>query len=290
MQIRGCLVEFLVLMCAFLCCGESGTALPVLAQAQSAAPTLTVKAAQGGAIIVSLASKTRGAAIHYTLDGSLPTAKSPQYQAPLLIDTSVTIKAFARLKGEKESAVVSQTFAAKVPLGTLVWSEEFSNSTGSNQLPNATTWTYDTGNSGFGNQELEHYCAADSSVTPCNPAHPNAFVGTDNLLHIVARSPSPGIYTSARMKTQGLFSFQYGRVEARMKLPESQGMWPAFWLLGNNITVIDWPASGELDVMAVILPIKASTGCKARFTVPALTVEPSTTRQDSPQQTGTPTA
>jgi len=51
------------------------------------------------------------------------------------------------------------------------------------------------------------------------------------------------------MKTQGLFSFQYGRIEARMKLPESQGMWPAFWLLGNNITAVNWPACGELDVM-----------------------------------------
>jgi beta-glucanase (GH16 family) len=51
------------------------------------------------------------------------------------------------------------------------------------------------------------------------------------------------------MKTQGLFSFQYGRIEARMKLPESQGMWPAFWLLGNNIVSVNWPACGELDVM-----------------------------------------
>ena len=51
------------------------------------------------------------------------------------------------------------------------------------------------------------------------------------------------------MKSQGLFSFQYGRAEARMKLPEGQGMWPAFWLLGNNIVTINWPASGELDVM-----------------------------------------
>ena len=51
------------------------------------------------------------------------------------------------------------------------------------------------------------------------------------------------------MKTQGLFSFMYGRIEARMRLPESQGMWPAFWLLGNNIKTLNWPACGELDVM-----------------------------------------
>jgi beta-glucanase (GH16 family) len=51
------------------------------------------------------------------------------------------------------------------------------------------------------------------------------------------------------MKTEGLFSFQYGRIEAKLQIPESQGMWPAFWLLGNNITTINWPGCGELDVM-----------------------------------------
>ncbi|MGC2297994.1 MAG: glycoside hydrolase family 16 protein, partial [Acidobacteriaceae bacterium] len=57
------------------------------------------------------------------------------------------------------------------------------------------------------------------------------------------------VYTSARLKSQGLFSFQYGRIEAKMMLPESQGMWPAFWLLGNNIATISWPACGEADIM-----------------------------------------
>ncbi len=65
----------------------------------------------------------------------------------------------------------------------------------------------------------------------------------------MAQQPSAGVYTSARLKTQGLFSFQYGRIEARIMLPESQGLWPAFWLLGNNIVTVNWPACGELDVM-----------------------------------------
>jgi beta-glucanase (GH16 family) len=70
-------------------------------------------------------------------------------------------------------------------------------------------------------------------------------------LHIVAQQPTANAatYTSARLKTQGLFSFQYGRIEARLMLPESQGMWPAFWMLGNNITTLSWPACGELDLM-----------------------------------------
>ena len=64
----------------------------------------------------------------------------------------------------------------------------------------------------------------------------------DGDLNIVAESPTVDVYTSARLKSQGLFSFQYGRIEAKMMLPESQGMWPAFWLLGNNIATINWPA------------------------------------------------
>jgi beta-glucanase (GH16 family) len=74
-------------------------------------------------------------------------------------------------------------------------------------------------------------------------------VGTDGYLHIVAQQPTSGTYTSARMKSQGLFSFMYGRIEARLEVPESQGMWPAFWMLGNNITTVNWPACGESDIM-----------------------------------------
>jgi beta-glucanase (GH16 family) len=74
-------------------------------------------------------------------------------------------------------------------------------------------------------------------------------VGTDGYLHIVAQQPSSGVYTSARMKTQGLFSFQYGRLEFRTQVPEAQGFWPANWLLGNNIATVNWPACGEMDVL-----------------------------------------
>jgi beta-glucanase (GH16 family) len=57
------------------------------------------------------------------------------------------------------------------------------------------------------------------------------------------------VYTSARLKTEGLFSFQYGRIEVRAQVPEAQGFWPAFWLMGNNIDTVDWPACGEMDVL-----------------------------------------
>jgi beta-glucanase (GH16 family) len=129
-----------------------------------------------------------------------------------------------------------------------VWSDEFNNLTGSNAQPNALIWTYDTGAGGWGNNELEDYCAWGSTTSPCDTAKPNAYVGTDGSLHIAARQPSAGVYTSARLKTEGMFSFQYGRFEVRAMVPEAQGFWPAAWLMGNNIVTASWPACGEMDV------------------------------------------
>lgn len=163
--------------------------------------------------------------------------------------SNLTIKAFATASGYSASSIASQAFSANIPSGTLVWSDEFANTTSANAQPNPLIWTYDTGAGGWGNAELENYCAWNSSVSPCDPTNPNSYVGTDGYLHIVATQPAAGGYNSARMKTEGLFSFQYGRIEASMKLPEGSGLWPAFWLLGANINMVPWPACGELDVM-----------------------------------------
>ncbi|MBO0799725.1 MAG: glycoside hydrolase family 16 protein, partial [Blastocatellia bacterium] len=129
-----------------------------------------------------------------------------------------------------------------------IWSDEF-NGAAAPSAPNPANWTFDTGGDGWGNQELETYCGYASSQAPCDPAHPNAFVGTDGYLHIVARSDGHGHYTSARIKTEELKGFQYGRIEARIKIPKGQGFWPAFWMLGDNIKEVKWPACGELDIM-----------------------------------------
>jgi len=250
-----------LLSSALLCgCGGGGTSgrsTPVPTPAPTptvTAPTITASAgngAQNGALIVTLASTTTGAAIYYTLDGSTPSSSSQQYQASILVDSNITVNAIATAAGDSASSVTSKSFTPNIASGALVWSDEFANSGASDAQPNQATWTYDIGTRCCGNNELETYCAGASAVSPCNPASPNAYVGTDGYLHIVAQRPTPGaaVYTSARLKTQGLFSFQYGRVEARMMLPESQGMWPAFWLLGDNIVTSPWPACGELDVM-----------------------------------------
>jgi beta-glucanase (GH16 family) len=212
------------------------------------APTVSTTAAQGGAVIVSLASTANGAVIYYSVDGSTPTTSSQQYQAPFLVASNLTVMAIATAAGTS-SPVTSHAFSPNIPSNTLVWSDEFTNSTGTPTQPDPTVWTYDTGNSGFGNNELEDYCAWGSSASPCSTPSPSEFVGTDGYLHIVARSPSANVYTSARLKTQGLFSFQYGRIEFRAMVPEAQGFWPANWLLGNNINTVPWPACGEQDVL-----------------------------------------
>lgn len=126
---------------------------------------------------------------------------------------------------------------SSAPYGNMniVWSDEFDGA-----AVNTNIWTYDIGNSGWGNQERQYYTSRTN----------NAFV-SNGLLHIVARKESYGgsHYTSARLKSQGLFSAQYGRLEWRAKLPQGVGYWPALWLLGTNITSVGWPNCGEIDVM-----------------------------------------
>ena len=182
---------------------------------QASAPTIATTAALNGAVVVSLSSSTSGATIYYTVDGSTPTTSSQIYEAPFLVASNLTVNAIATAPGDSNSTVASQKFAPNIASGTLVWSDEFSNSISSNVQPNPAVWTYDTGAGGWGNDELEDYCGWNSSLSPCSAAAPNVYVGTDGYLHIVAEQPSTGVYTSTRIKTEGFFSFQYGRIEPR---------------------------------------------------------------------------
>jgi beta-glucanase (GH16 family) len=231
------------------CGGGGGATNSGGATTQAVAPAISTTAAQNNAVVVTLASSTSGATIYYTLDGTTPTTSSPVYEAPFLVASNLTVKAIATASGDTNSSVTTQAFTPNIPSGTLVWSDDFTNATGANAQPNKQVWTYETGAGGWGNNELEDYCAWGSTAAPCSATTPNAFVDTNGYLNIVAEQPSPGVYTSARMKTEGLFSFQYGRIEVRAQVPEAQGLWPAFWLLGNNVATVSWPACGEMDVL-----------------------------------------
>ncbi|MBV8898181.1 MAG: glycoside hydrolase family 16 protein [Acidobacteriaceae bacterium] len=119
----------------------------------------------------------------------------------------------------------------------LIWQDEFDGAAVS--PPDGSKWTYDLGGGGWGNQELEVYTNSAENVQ----------LDGDGHLIIRATRTADGAYHSARIKTLGHFSFTYGRAEARMKLPRAQGMWPAFWMLGDNIKDAGWPTSGEIDIM-----------------------------------------
>lgn len=200
-------------------------------------------------MIVTLSSRTPKAQVYYTVDGTTPTPRSTPYEAPFLVWSNVVIRAVARAGGHPVSRVTTRRFHLNVPADTLVWSDEFSAAAhaGGNARPDPHLWNYATG--ADTNDSIGVLCAYGSSVAPCNPGFPNSYLSNDGDLQIIAQQPSPGTFTTARIDTRGRFSFQYGRLEARIWVPEGQGIWPAFWLLGNDVDAVGWPACGEIDVM-----------------------------------------
>ncbi len=125
----------------------------------------------------------------------------------------------------------------------LVWSDEFNAPDGSPVDP--SKWISEAGGNGWGNQELEYYTTRPQNAIQDGgnlviKAIEEKYTGSDG----VTRD-----YTSARLKTQGRFSHKYGRLEARIKIPRGQGIWPAFWMLGDDIDKSGWPKCGEIDIM-----------------------------------------
>jgi len=118
----------------------------------------------------------------------------------------------------------------------LFWSDEFETA----GAPSAANWTYDLGAGGWGNQEIQHYTNRPDNVTV-----------EDGSLKITAKrenfNGSP--FTSARIRSQGLKEFQYGKIDISAKLPEGGGTWPALWMLGSNFNTVGWPTCGEIDIM-----------------------------------------
>jgi len=123
------------------------------------------------------------------------------------------------------------------PNYSLIWNDEFDG----NSLSSAWVHEIGNGNWGWGNNELQYYRSQNTSVE-------------DGYLIITAKQENFGgqNYTSSRIKTQGVESFQYGRIDIRAALPNGQGIWPALWMLGDNISSASWPGCGEIDIMELI--------------------------------------
>jgi hypothetical protein len=120
----------------------------------------------------------------------------------------------------------------------LVWKEDFNGKT-----LNSAVWTNETGGGGWGNNELQNYTNNSN----------NTFLSGGYLI-IEARKESSGSrnYSSARIISKDKKTFTYGRIDIRAKLPKGKGIWPALWMLGNNISEIGWPACGEIDIMELL--------------------------------------
>ena len=153
------------------------------------------------------------------------------------------------------TSMLAPTATSPAPTATpsspwkLLWSDEFAGPR--DALPDTARWKFEVGGGGWGNRERQFYTSGPS----------NASLDGNGALLIAARKTTPlqardllcwygdcG-YTSARLQTSETFTFTYGRVEARMRLPQGQGLWPAFWMLGADIRSIPWPGNGEIDIM-----------------------------------------
>ena len=122
----------------------------------------------------------------------------------------------------------------------LLWNDEFDG-----KSIDLTNWTYDLGGGGWGNGEMQVY-----TDTPENARVERGLLIIEGRKETNESGGSQ--FTSARLKTQGLQTFQYGRIEARIKVPAGKGLWPAFWMLGENFPVVGWPDCGEIDIMEYV--------------------------------------
>ena len=140
------------------------------------------------------------------------------------------------IQSTPETTSTVTTFQSELEL---VWSDEFDGTT-----LNLDNWSYELGDGcpnlcGWGNNELQEYTDDNHRLE-------------DGMLIISAKKGSNSNYTSTRIKTKGKQEFQYGRIEARVKVPSGAGMWPAFWALGNDIETNSWPNCGEIDIVEYV--------------------------------------
>lgn len=218
------------------------------------------RAGGGSGVVVFTASATDATTYTFTYDGATEAAQDGRkmytFTTPGTNDYTVTVHAYNAdnesvskdvtvtvYVSNGEGATTGQSFkdqrlsiATDSDYSTLVYADEFEVD---GNVPNAD-YNQEIGGHGWGNNESQYYTNRTS----------NSFI-KDGMLHIVAKKENyEGMnYTSARLTTQGLHEFQYGRFEIKAQLPTGVGTWPAIWMLGANISSVGWPACGEIDIM-----------------------------------------
>ena len=154
--------------------------------------------------------------------------------------SSMTIESSSSSETVSSSSSETTSSSSEEPAAQYLWHDEFDGET-----IDTSKWTFEigTGAGGWGNNEWEYYTSRKE----------NAYI-KDGVLHIRAQKEDyeGQKYTSARMITKDKFAFTYGTVEARIALPTGKGIWPAFWMLGQNIDEVSWPACGEIDIIEAV--------------------------------------
>lgn len=177
---------------------------------------------------LSISPNTSTARVEVQITGRKLPAGEQQFKLRLSNAANASIKAT-----DATARIVNPGFGY-----TLVWSDEFDST-----ALNANNWNYETGANGWGNNELENYTAGTN----------NAYIENGNLV-IEAKKEISGSagYSSARLTSKGKQKFSHGKIEFRAKLPATKGIWPALWMLGENIDQVGWPTCGEIDIMELI--------------------------------------
>ncbi len=194
---------------------------------------------QGG--VTSEESKNGKATYQYSSSGSYTINVKANTTPTDFIETNVDVIPYFRL-GPPTNDGMPPTDGHSSPISypgyNLVWNDEFDGTSLS-----TTDWNYEigTGNGGWGNNELQYYRQENASVS-------------NGILTIQAKKEffNVSAYTSSRITTQNKHSFQYGRIDIRAALPFGQGLWPALWMLGDNISAVGWPSCGEIDIVELV--------------------------------------
>jgi beta-glucanase (GH16 family) len=182
--------------------------------------------------------------------------------------TDVSLEQIGQVEEKSTSVQIDPSVLTDVKGWQLIFNQDFSQATSID----TNVWNFEIGNgqNGWGNNELEYY------------TNKNAYISDGNLVIEAKKEPINGYdYTSARMNTMGKFDFEYGKVVIEAKLPQGQGIWPAFWMLGNNINQVGWPNCGEIDMMELLGnnpskvygtvhgPISGGVGVGGNYTLPS---------------------
>jgi len=170
----------------------------------------------------------------FTFSGNLTRRLSLRWALPVVAFLSILVS---------YSSVGSTVSTSNPAVWSLVWSDEFNGPNGS--AVDSAKWSFDIGGNGWGNNELESYTSRTTNAALQDGslvirALKETYTGPDNITRN---------YTSARILTRNKFTQTYGRFEARLRIPYGQGIWPAFWMLGDNIGSAGWPTCGEIDIM-----------------------------------------